>query len=107
GAADSCAGRSLLNGDSSGSAESSLKSAATANLPAGVRQGGAAVCRRSRRLSRLPAAAVGAGTVGPGAACARAAHPTGTIPRGEEPGQFRLPGDSVVEQGAGSGTGPQ
>ena len=37
----------------------------------------------------------------------RAANPTGPLPRSEEPGQFRLPGDSVVEQGAGAGTGPR
>ena len=65
------------------------------------------MCRRRGGLSPLLAAAVGAGTAGPGAAGNRAAYPAGPLPRGEEPGQFRLPGDSVVEQGAGAGTGPR
>ncbi len=29
------------------------------------------------------------------------------FPVGKEPGQLRLPGAAVVEQGAGAGTGPQ
>ena len=76
-------------------------------LPARVRQGGAAVRRRRGGLSPLLAAVVGARTAGPGAAGDGAAHSAGAVPGREEPGQFRLSGDSVAEQGAGSGAGPQ
>ena len=41
-----------------------------------------------------------------GPSCYRAPHPAGEVPGGQKPRQLRFPGNSIVQQDAGAGTGP-
>src|SRR4029453_4303412 len=76
-----------------------------ADLPARARQAGPAVRGRGRRSSALPPAPGRAGADRTRAADGGAPDPRGALPGGQEPGQLRLPGHPVAQQGAGPRAG--
>ena len=57
----------------------------------------AAVRRRGRGLSALPAALERAGTAGPRTARHGTPHPPSEVRRGQEPGHLRVPGDPILK----------
>jgi hypothetical protein len=83
---------------------SSSQDPQTADIPARVRQGGAAM--RGRRPPSLPAPAGRVGVDGAGAANDRAPDPRGQVPGGQIARHVRLRGHSVPQQDAGARTQP-
>ena len=95
------------DGDSSSFAGAPPEGAKTADLPARVRQGGAAVRRRGvdypRYLLRLSEQEL----LDRERRATERRIQQARFRVVKSPGQFRLSGDSVAEQSAGSGAGPQ
>jgi len=85
--------------------EHHLKQLRLAHLPARVRQGGAAVRRRTSRLSRLLVAHGRTGVTGTRTPGHRTPHPAGPLSGGQDHGQLRLPRHPIAQQDDGAGAG--